>query len=59
MWLWASHPGKAPTGKVLDVIKCTASDYFYIREKDAHDLKKLIPRSGLHRGRRPQTVLQR
>jgi hypothetical protein len=54
MWLWASQ-GKAPTEKPLDVIKCTASDYFYIRERDAHRLKTLIPRSGLHRGRRPQT----
>jgi hypothetical protein len=55
MWLWCSH-GTAPTDKPLDVIKCTASDYFYIREKDAYELKKLIPRSGLQRGHRPLTL---
>jgi hypothetical protein len=55
MWLWASH-GKAPKDKSLDVIKCTTSDYFYIRERDVHYLKKIIPRSGLQRGRRPQLV---
>jgi len=53
MWLWASQ-GKAPTDKPLDIIKCTASDYFYIRETDVHRLKTFIPRSGLQRGRRPQ-----
>jgi hypothetical protein len=51
MWLWASH-GNAPIGKPLDVIKCPASNHFYVREKDVYDLKKLIPRSGLQRGRR-------
>jgi len=57
MWLWASQD-KAPTDKPLDVIKCPASDYFYIRERDAYDLKKVVPRSGLHRGRRPQLALR-
>jgi hypothetical protein len=57
MWLWASQ-SKAPTDKALDVIKCTASDYFYIREQDAFNLKRLVPRSGLQRGRRPQLALQ-
>ena len=53
MWLWATH-GKAPTDKPLDVIKCTAPDQFYIREKDVSALKAFVPRSGLRRGRRPQ-----
>jgi HSP20 family molecular chaperone IbpA len=53
MWLWTAH-GTAPVDKPLDVIKCTASDQFYIREKDVLNLKKFIPRSGLKRGRRPQ-----
>ena len=57
MWLWVSRE-KAPTDKPLDVIKCTASDYFYIREKDAYNLKALVPRAGLHRGRRPQLSAQ-
>jgi len=57
-WLWASQEGKAPTGKPLDVIKCTTSDHFYIHEKDVYELKKLIPRSGLQRGRRPQLAPQ-
>lgn len=56
MWLWVSQ-GKAPTDKPLDVIQCPASDHFYIREKDAYDLKKLIPRSGLQRGRRPPQLV--
>jgi hypothetical protein len=56
MWLWASQ-GKAPTEKPLDVVKCTTSDHFYIREKDAYELKKLVPKSGLQRGRRPQLAL--
>lgn len=55
MWLWCSQPEKAPpTDKPLDVIKCTTSDYFYLRERDAHHLKSLVPRSGLKRGPRPQ-----
>lgn len=53
MWLWTTQ-GKAPTDRPLDVIKCTASDQFYIRQKDVSDLKKLVPRSGLRRGPRPQ-----
>ncbi len=55
MWLWASQ-GKAPTDKTLDIIRCTTSDHFYIREKDVYQLKKLIPRSGLQRGRRSQVA---
>lgn len=51
MWLWASQ-GKAPTSSPLDVVKCTTSDHFYIREKNVRELKKLVPRSGLQRGRR-------
>jgi hypothetical protein len=57
MWLWASQ-SKAPTDKPLDVIKCTTSDYYYIREKDLERLKALVPRSGLRRGPRPQSLLQ-
>lgn len=53
MWLWASQD-KAPTDKPMDIIKCTTSDHFYIREKDVYELKKLVPRSGLQRGRRSQ-----
>jgi hypothetical protein len=51
MWLWTAH-GTAPTDKSLDVIKCSASDQFYIREKDISQLKKLVPPSGLRRGPR-------
>jgi hypothetical protein len=57
MWLWASQD-KAPTDKPLDVIKCTTSDHFYIREKDVLQLKALVPRSGLRRGRRIQPSMQ-
>jgi hypothetical protein len=53
MWLWTAH-GTAPTDKPLEVIKDLASEQFYIREKDIAQLRKLIPRSGLKRGRRPQ-----
>ncbi len=58
VWLWAKEK-KAPSDKALNVIKCTTSDHFYIQERDVHDLKKLVPRSGLQRGRRSQTALQR
>jgi hypothetical protein len=57
MWLWASQ-GKAPTKKSLDVIKCTTSDHFYVREKDVFELNALVPRTGLQRGRRPKSVVQ-
>ncbi len=57
MWLWASQ-GKAPTDKSLDVIKCTTSDHFYIREKDVFELNALVPRSGLQRGRRPKVSVE-
>jgi hypothetical protein len=53
MWLWASQ-GKAPSDNTLDVIKCTTSENFYVREKDVYGLKAVVPRSGLQRGRRPQ-----
>ena len=56
MYLWAVH-GKAPTDKPLDVIQCTTSQHFYIRERDAYELKRLVPPSGLHRGRRVQPAL--
>lgn len=57
IWLWVTQE-KAPTAKPLDVIKCTVSDYFYIREKDISELKSVIPRSGLRRGRRPREAAQ-
>lgn len=53
MWLWATE-NKAPRSKRLDVIQDTTSDYFYVRERDVLALKPLVPRSGLHRGRRPR-----
>jgi hypothetical protein len=55
MWLWTTQ-GKAPVDRPPDVVKCSASDQFYIREKDLSELKKLIPRSGLRRGRRPKAT---
>jgi hypothetical protein len=57
MWRWTTK-GTAPTDKPLDVVKCPASDQLYIRQKDVTALKKLVPRSGLRAGRRPQTGLQ-
>jgi hypothetical protein len=57
MWLWATQ-GKAPSQEPLEVIKCTTSDHFYIRERDVFALKELVPRSGLQRGRRQQTTPQ-
>jgi hypothetical protein len=53
MYLWATQ-GKAPSDKQPEVIQCPSSEHFYIREKDVYSLKKLIPRSGLPRGRRRQ-----
>ncbi len=53
MWRWTTK-GTAPTDKPLDVIKCPASDQFYIRQRDVAALKKIVPRSGLHAGRRAQ-----
>lgn len=57
IWLWITR-GNAPTEKPLDVIRCSASDQFYIHEKDVSELKKLIPRSGLQKGRRPRQSLR-
>jgi len=54
LWLWAIRGKGAPANKSLNVIKDTASKQFYIRTKDVADLKPLIPKSGLRRGRRPQ-----
>jgi hypothetical protein len=51
MWRWATK-GTTPTESPLDVIKCPATDQFYIRESDVSELKKLVPRSGLRAGRR-------
>lgn len=53
VWLWASQ-GKAPTTQAIDVVRCTTSDRFYIREKHVYQLKKLLPKSGLRRGPRAQ-----
>jgi hypothetical protein len=55
MWLWTTH-GKAPTDKPLDLIKCMASDQFYIRERDVNALKAFVPRSGLRPGRRAKVL---
>jgi len=57
MWLWASQ-GKAPTDHPLDVVRCTTSNHFYIRERDVLALKPAVPRSGLQRGRRRQPTPQ-
>jgi len=57
MWRWATR-GTAPTNEPLDVIKCPASDQFYISEKDVSDLKNRIPRAGLRRGPRAQLATQ-
>jgi HSP20 family molecular chaperone IbpA len=57
IWRWTTK-GTAPTDKPLDVIKDPASDQYYIGEKDVAALKKLVPRSGLRRGRRPQASPQ-
>jgi hypothetical protein len=53
IYLWAIH-GKAPSDKQPEVIQCPSSEHFFIREEDVYALKKLIPRSGLPRGRRRQ-----
>ena len=58
MYLWATQEGKAPTDKPLDVIQDPISEHFFIREKDVYDLKAVVPRSGLPRGRRPQLALE-
>jgi len=57
IWRWTTK-GTAPTDRPLDVIKDPASDQLYIRQKDLGALKKLVPRSGLRPGRRPQSVLE-
>lgn len=57
IWRWITK-GTAPTDRPLDVIKDSASDQLYIRQKDVSALKKLIPRGGLHAGRRSPPVLQ-
>jgi hypothetical protein len=51
MWLWAKE-GNAPTDQTLEVVRCTTSDHFYVLEKDVRQLKKILPRAGLQRGRR-------
>jgi len=57
VWLWITQES-APTGKLLDVIKCSASEQLYIREKDVSDIRRLIPKAGLRRGRRPRLAFQ-
>jgi hypothetical protein len=52
MWLWATR-GTPPTDTPLQVVKCPASDQYYIYQKDVFRLKELVPPSGLRRGRRP------
>jgi HSP20 family molecular chaperone IbpA len=51
IWRWATK-GTSPTERTLDVIKCPASEQFYISEKDVESLKSVVPRSGLRRGPR-------
>jgi len=53
IWRWATK-GTSPTENALDVIKCPASEQFYISEKDVESLKGVVPRSGLRRGPRSQ-----
>lgn len=53
MWLWATQ-GKAPTAKPLDVIQCTVSDHFYIRQKDIAHLQTLERPTGLKPGPKPR-----
>jgi hypothetical protein len=57
IWRWTTK-GTAPTDRPLDVIKDPASDQLYILQKDLALLKKLVPRSGLHAGRRSHPALQ-
>lgn len=57
IWLWVTQ-GNTPSEKPLDVIKCSASDQLYVLEKDVLEIKKLIPRSGLRRGRRARQAFQ-
>lgn len=52
--LWATQGKEPPVNKTLDVIQDTASQQFYIRQTDVAELKRLIPKRGLQRGRRPQ-----
>jgi hypothetical protein len=51
IWRWATK-GTAPSDKALDVIKCPASEQFYISESDVESLKSVVPRTGLRRGPR-------
>jgi hypothetical protein len=53
MWLWATQ-GKSPTTKPLDVIQCTTSDHFYIRQRDIAHLQNLERPGGLKRGPKPR-----
>jgi HSP20 family molecular chaperone IbpA len=55
IWLWIKK-GSTPIERPLDVIKCSASDQLYIREKDVAEIKRVIPRPGLRRGRRPRQL---
>ena len=56
IWRWATK-GTAPTEKPLDIIKCPASEQFYISEKDVMSLKGIVPRTGLRRGPRSHLAL--
>lgn len=42
LWRWTTR-GKAPTDKPLDIIKCTLTDYFYIRQADITYLRSIAP----------------
>jgi hypothetical protein len=52
MWLWATQ-GKAPDKNIPDVIKCPATEQYYIRESEVTRLKQFVPESGLRPGPRP------
>lgn len=54
MWLWATQ-GQSPTKQQLDVIRCTTSDHFYIREKELSRLKLHRP-NGFKRGPKSKSL---
>ena len=55
IWLWTARQN-APLPEPLDVIKCAASEQFYVREREIPKLKKAVPRQGLRPGRRPHLL---
>jgi HSP20 family molecular chaperone IbpA len=51
MWVWARQ-GSTSAGKALDVVKCTASDHFYVRHKEIAELAGLATNVAVGRGHR-------